>query len=124
MHRRVSLVVLLALIASLMPVTAGTVSAATFRSFVAQVPSVAGTGSVRIWINSDTAFGETAGLETQINGVFTKRLGTFDTSFPGANWRVDIPGQTAGTLVQYQLFTRNQSGSDYGFSGFIYSYTV
>ncbi len=124
MHRRVSLVVLLALIASLMPVTAGTVSAATFRSFVAQVPSVAGTGSVRIWINSDTAFGETAGLETQINGVFTKRLGTFDTSFPGANWRVDIPGQAAGTLVQYQLFTRNQSGSDYGFSGFIYSYTV
>ncbi|GAB4123366.1 MAG: hypothetical protein Fur005_37230 [Roseiflexaceae bacterium] len=124
MQRRIAFTLVLALIAGLFPFSYGTASAATFRSFVAQVPAVAGTGSVRIWMNSDTAFGETAGIETLINGVYTKRLGSFDTSYPGANWRVDIPGQAAGTTVQYQLFTRNQSGSDYGFTGFNWSYTV
>ena len=54
-----------------------------------------------------------------------KVLGTFDTSGPApANWRADIPAQANGTFVQYQLFTRNQSGSDYGFTGFNWTYTV
>ncbi|HKP71364.1 MAG TPA: hypothetical protein VJT82_00405, partial [Pyrinomonadaceae bacterium] len=102
-----------------------TAQAATFRNLVAQVPPNPTDGqSVRIWMNSDTAFGETAGVEYQIGNTFTKVLGTFDTSFPGANWRADIPGQPAGTTVQYQLFTRNEVGQDYGFTGFNWSYTV
>ncbi|HJR09657.1 MAG TPA: Ig-like domain-containing protein [Pyrinomonadaceae bacterium] len=103
-----------------------TAQAATFRTRVAQVPQNPTDGqTVRIWMNSDTAFGETACVEYQIGNTFTKVLGTFDdTGFPGANWRADIPGQPAGTTVQYQLFTRNEVGSDYGFTGFNWSYTV
>ncbi|GEM_PF-402092 len=100
--------------------------AATYRTWIAQVPSgnpVSGQ-SVRVWINSDTAPGETAGLEYKIGSTYTKVLGTYDTSYPGANWRVDIPGQASGIFVEYQLFTRNEGGSDYGFTGFNWSYTV
>jgi glycosidase len=81
---------------------------------------------VRVWVNSDTAFGETAGLEYHVGSTYTKVLGTFDSSYPGANWRLDIPAsvQSLGTHVEYQLFTRNQSGQDYGFTGFNWSYDV
>ncbi|HLL73310.1 MAG TPA: Calx-beta domain-containing protein [Pyrinomonadaceae bacterium] len=103
-----------------------TAQAATFRTRVAQVPqNPTNLQTVRIWMNSDTAFGETAGVEYRIGNTFTKVLGTFDdTGFPGANWRADIPGHLTGTTVQYQLFTRNEVGSDYGFTGFNWSYTV
>jgi glycosidase len=98
-------------------------SAATYRNFVAQTQPIPGQ-PVRVWVNSDTAFGETAGLEYLVNGVYTKVLGTFDnTTYPGANWRIDIPGQPINTFVQFQLFTRNQSGSDYGFTGFNWNYS-
>ncbi|HOU40734.1 MAG TPA: glycoside hydrolase family 13 protein, partial [Promineifilum sp.] len=105
------------------------VEAANYRTHIARVPDTpSNTQTVRIWINSDTVSGETAGVETLINGVYTKHLGTFQNGgiggYPGANWRVDLPAQPAGTFVQYQLFTRNQSGGDYGFDGFNYSYTV
>jgi glycosidase len=102
------------------------VQAATYRNRVAQVPTNPNsTETVRVWIDSDTVFGETAGVEYLINGAYTKVLGTYDaSSYPGANWRADIPAQANGTLVKYQLFTRNQSGSDYGFTGFNWSYTV
>ncbi|MEN9933780.1 MAG: hypothetical protein RLZZ387_359 [Chloroflexota bacterium] len=123
--RRLSAVFVLALLASLLaPPSPAT--AATFRNLVAQVPANPGTGSVRIWMNSDTALGETAGVEYNPLGTntYVKALGAFDTSYPGANWRVDIPGQPAGTAVRYQLFTRNQSGQDYGFTGFNWSYTT
>ena len=47
-----------------------------------------------------------------VDGHYTRVHGTFDTSYPGANWRIDIPAsaQTLGANVQYQLFTCNQSG--------------
>ena len=107
-------------------VPAQSVRAATFRNHVARVPETPTSAeTVRVWMQSDTAFGETAGLEYNIGGSFVKVLGTFDTSGPApANWRVDIPAQPGGTFVRYQLFTRNEFGSDYGFTGFNWSYTV
>jgi glycosidase/Ca2+-binding RTX toxin-like protein len=101
-------------------------SAATFRNRVAQLPTAPNsTQTVRVWMQSDTAFGETAGLEYHIGSSYVKVLGTFDTSGPApANWRADIPAQANGAFVEYQLFTRNQSGGDYGFTGFNWSYTV
>ncbi|GAB4216022.1 MAG: hypothetical protein OHK0022_56640 [Roseiflexaceae bacterium] len=124
MHRRLAPLILLALIASLIG-PASISRAANFRSLVAQVPATPGPGSsVRIWMNSDTAPGETAGLEYNIGSTYVKVLGTFDTSYAGANWYADIPAQAAGTLVAYQLFTRNEFGNDYGFSGFNWNYIV
>lgn len=99
--------------------------ASTFVNQVAQTPAVpTATDTVSVWVNSDTALGETVGVETHIGTTFTKILGTFDTSTNGANWRVDIPAEPVGTTVSYQLFVRNQSDSDYLFSGFNWSYTV
>src|SRR3954464_1056752 len=84
----------------------------TFRNRIAQVPtSPTSSQSVRVWIENDTAFGETAGVEYHpVNtGTYIKVLGTFDTGGPSpANWRVDIPAQPAGTEIEYQLFTRNE----------------
>ncbi|MGH2543134.1 MAG: alpha-amylase family glycosyl hydrolase [Ardenticatenaceae bacterium] len=102
--------------------------AATFRNRVAQEPAApTSADSVRIWMESDTAFGETAGVEYHIvgTGTYVKVLGTFDTGGPSpANWRADIPAHSNGTQIEYQLFTRNEFGSDYGFMGFNWSYTV
>lgn len=102
------------------------VEAATYRNHIARVPDApTSADTVRIWMDSDTAFGETAGIEYKIGNTYIKVLGTYDDSgYVGANWRADIPAQAAGTFVEYQLFTRNQSGSDYGFTGFNWSYTV
>lgn len=126
--RRLSSLLVLTLLVSMfvLPTGPSAVYAATFRTFVAQVPTQPGTGSVRVWMNSDTALGETAGIEYYLpaSNSYVKVLGTYDTSYSGANWRADIPGQSAGTEVRYQLFTRNQSGGDYGFSGFNWSYTT
>src|SRR5690349_6982189 len=102
-------------------------SASTFRNVIAQQSNQPTPGQVvRVWVNNDTVSGETAGLEYNVGSSYTKVLGTFDTSYPGANWRIDIPAsvQTMGMFVQYQLFTRNQSGQDYGFTGFNWKYTV
>ena len=112
--RRLSSLLVLTLLVSMfvLPTGPSAVYAATFRTFVAQVPPQPGTGSVRVWMNSDTALGETAGIEYYLpaSNSYVKVLGTYDTSYSGANWRADIPGQSAGTEVRYQLFTRNQSG--------------
>ncbi len=101
-------------------------SAATYRNHVARVPETPNsTQTVTIWMDSDTAFGETAGIEYKIGSSYTKVLAAFDNSgYPGANWRAEIPAQANGTFVEYQLFTRNQFGSDYGFTGFNWNYTV
>ncbi len=100
--------------------------AATYRNWVAQQPaSPTSQQSVRVWMNSDTAFGETAGLEYNIGSSYVKVLGVYDNlTYPGANWYADIPAQPNTTQVRYQLFTRNQSGSDYGFTGVNWNYTV
>jgi glycosidase len=106
--------------------TTGT-SAASFRNHVARVPETPNnTQTVRIWMNSDTAFGETAGVEYNPVGTntYVKVLGTYDTSYTGANWRADIPAFPAGTQIRYQLFTRNEHGGDYGFTLFNWTYTV
>lgn len=100
--------------------------AATYRTWIAQVPAApTAADTVRIWMNSDTAVGETAGVEYKIGETYTKVLGSYDnSSYSGANWYADIPAQATGTLVAYQLFTRNEGGDDYGFSDFNWSYTV
>ena len=128
MNRTVFRILLLSAIlaSTFMSVPAQSASAATFRNHIARVPDTPTSAqSVRVWMQSDTAFGETAGLEYNIGSSYVKVLGTFDTSGPApANWRADIPAQPNGTFVSYQLFTRNQSGQDYGFTGFNWSYTV
>ncbi|HUN22701.1 MAG TPA: DUF3372 domain-containing protein, partial [Anaerolineales bacterium] len=103
----------------------GNVRAATSISRTAQVPTTPSSSqSVRVWMNSDTAVGESACVETKIAGVYTKYCGTYDTSYAGANWRVDIPASAACTLVEYQLFVRNNgSGAESLFTGFNWSYT-
>ena len=123
-HRR-SLALIAGLVVALM-LPFGSLQAATYRNVVAQVPVVPGPASVvRIWMNSDTAYGETAGLQYDVGNDYTVVLGTYDnTSYPGANWYADIPAQPVGTFVRYQLFTRNEHGSDYGWTGFNWSYTV
>ena len=123
--RRISLLLLVLIVSSMFVGFPDHAQAATFRSVTAQVPATPNsTQSVRVWMNSDTALGETAGLEYRVGTSYTKVLATYDTSYAGANWRADIPAQPSGIFVEYQLFTRNQSGSDYGFTGFNWSYTV
>jgi glycosidase len=126
MRRPPAVLMLLVILASSVFTPAGRSFAASFRHRVAQVPATPSSAqSVRVWMQSDTAFGETAGLEYNVGSSYVKVLGTFDTSGPSpANWRADIPAQSNGTQVRYQLFTRNQSGQDYGFTGFNWSYTV
>ncbi|HEY0604348.1 MAG TPA: alpha-amylase family glycosyl hydrolase, partial [Herpetosiphonaceae bacterium] len=126
MRRPPALLMLFVILASSVFMPASRSFAASFRNQVAQIPATPSSAqSVRVWMQSDTAFGETAGLEYNIGSSYVKVLATFDTSGPSpANWRADIPAQPNGTLVRYQLFTRNQSGQDYGFTGFNWSYTV
>ena len=104
----------------------GAAVAATYRNHVARLPETpVYTQNVHIWMNSDTVLGETAGVEYKIGGNYVKVLGTYDnTSYGGANWYAVIPAQVEGTIVTYQLFTRNEWGSDYGFTGFNWGYTV
>lgn len=79
---------------------------------------------VTLWLSSDAVDGEKVGAETRIGDEYAKVVGEPDTSHAGANWKVVLPAKPAGTTVDYQLFVRNQSGSDYNFSGFSWSYTV
>jgi glycosidase len=126
--RRLSFVVLLAVLAGLFALPTAPARAATFRNLIAQIPATPTSGEpVRVWMQSDTAFGETAFIEYNLvgTGTYVKVPGSFDTSGPApANWRADIPAQAAGTAVRYQLLTRNEFGQDYGFTGFNWSYTV
>ncbi len=95
--------------------------------YVTQIPdsaSVFPTSTVRVWMNSDTLFGETAGVEFNVGNTYTKILGTYDTSYPGANWQADIPAQAGGTYVRYHLFVRNQQNQDGNFTDFLWNYTV
>lgn len=105
---------------------AAPLAAATYRIHIVRLPDLPTPFQApRVWIQSDTALGETAGLEF-FNGVsYTKVLGVYDPlGLPPANWRADIPFQPGGTNVSYQLFTRNQASADYGFTGFNWSYQV
>jgi hypothetical protein len=112
--KKLFMVLVLALVSS-------SIFGATYRDFVTAVgisPTV-----IRIWVNSDTAFGETAGAEVESGGVYSGLVnGTYDASGQaGANWRVDITVANASANFTIQLFTRNQSNQAYGFSGFIYN---
>lgn len=124
--RFLTILMMVMLVINLLPVSV--VQAATYRTWIAQVPANPDDNdTVRIWMNSDTAVGETAGVEYHniTAGTWTKVLGTYDnSSYPGANWYADIPALPAGTQVEYQLFTRNEFSTDYGFSGFNWNYTV
>ena len=112
-----------ALLVSLRP----SAEAASYRNHIARIPETPTSAeTVTVWIESDTALGETAGVETLINGVYTNHYGTYDdASGPDpSNWRVELPAQPNGTTVEYQLFTRNQSNQNYGHTGFNWNYTV
>ena len=101
--------------------------AATAITWVAQQPTQPVPGQVvRVWVNADTAPGESAGVEYHVGTTYTRVVGTYDTSYTGADWRIDIPAsvQTLGAQVSYQLFVRNEGGSDYLFTGFNWSYLV
>lgn len=96
--------------------------AATYRTFLGY--SVSG-NTYTIWINSDTVFGETALAEINYNtnsysgidnGV--KTFGIFTRSGVSGNWKVEITLPGGATNLQYQLATKNSSGSNYGFTGF------
>ena len=103
----VSAVVLVLTLAVALPVWA-----ATYRNHVARIPAIPyPNGPARIWMDSDTAFGETAGVEYHLigTGTYVKVLGNYDdASYPDANWYADIPTFPFGTRVEYQLFTRNE----------------
>ena len=81
---------------------------------------------VRVWLNSDASGGDLACAEYHVLGTttYTKVCGVADTSYPGANWHLDIPAQAAFAGVEYQIFTRTSGGSEANFSGFRYSYSV
>jgi hypothetical protein len=117
----------LLILSSLSLVRANPALAATYRDWIAQQPDqlhVVPNPRARVWVNSDTVLGETAGLEYLVNGTSTDIQCSYDTGYPGANWHCDIPGQPINTYVRYQLFTYNQQGQAYGFTGFNWSYTV
>ncbi len=105
---------------------AGMAQAATYRQHIARNPAAPHpTNTVRVWINSDTALGETVVLEYRIGASYTKVAGTYDNAtVPGANWYADIPAQAAGTAVDYQIISRNQSSVEYAWTGFNWGYTV
>lgn len=104
---------------------AGPTRAATYLTWIAQAPTTPSSqDTVTVWVNSDTAFGETVALEYQIDGVYTNVDCAYNTSYAGADWQCTIPAQGAGASVQYQLFVYNQSGQPYDYSGFNWSYTV
>src|SRR5690606_27073165 len=66
--------------------------AAIYRNHIARIPETPTSAeTVTIWIESDTALGETAGVETLINGVYTNYYGTFDDSTgpDPSNWKVE-----------------------------------
>jgi len=116
-------VLAVALLVSLRP----SAEAATVPTHIARVPeSPTHLDTVRVWMHSNTSFGESAALEYEVGGSYIKVLGTWDdTTVPGANFWADIPAQPNGATVQYQLFTRNTSGGNEGnFTGFNWSYTV
>ncbi len=76
-------IAVLALLGMLVSV-APTASAASYRTWIAQEPAAPAAGqSVAVWVDSDTAPGESAGLEYRVGGAYTKVLGSYDTSHPG-----------------------------------------
>lgn len=120
----ISILVVLGLLFVKVPIRES--QAATYITWIAQVPASPSEGqTVRVWINSDTAAGETAALEYRINGEpISNILGFMDsTSYPPANWYIDIPAFPAGTNVEYALAIRGVD-EGYWFNGVTKSYTV
>ena len=103
----------------------GQVEAASYVNWIAQLPGEPSSAdTVRIWIDSNTSQYETILVEYKIGETSTKVEGVLDTSFAGANWRADIPAQAAGTVVSYQLIVHHETGGDWYWTGFNWSYTV
>lgn len=97
---------------------------ATYRNYVSHEIINSG-NTLRVWIDSDTAFGETALAELRwgspgsysYSGIQT---GTFDdATVAGANWYVDISLAGVPNVADLQLATRNEFGNDYGFTDFV-----
>ena len=105
---------------------AAPLGAATYRIHITRLPDLPTPyQAARVWMQTDTALGETAGVEYFNGFTYARVLGVYDPAgLPPANWRADIPFQAGGTNVSYQLFTRNQTNVDYGFTGFNWSYQV
>ncbi|MGH1435530.1 MAG: T9SS type A sorting domain-containing protein [Lewinella sp.] len=103
------------------------ISAATYRNFISYEVINSG-ATVRIWVDSDTALGETALAEIRwddgFGGFNYSGLtdGVFDSEDvnPSANWYIDIAIPVGVNDADSQLATKNESGSNYGFTGFIH----
>ena len=102
-------------------------SAATYRNYISHEVINSG-NTLRVWIDSDTAFGEFASAEIRWdNGMGGFNFsGVIDGSFddmtePGANWFVDIALPGGVGEADLQLANKNESGSYYGFTGFIHA---
>lgn len=107
-----------------------TLSGATYRNFISHYV-INGGNTLRVWIDSDTAFGEFASAELRwddgmggfnYSGVID---GNFDNSTePGANWYVDIALPAGVNDADLQLVNKNEGGTYYGYTGFIHSLTA
>lgn len=103
------------------------ISAATYRSFISYEVINSG-ATVRIWVDSDTAIGETAIAEIRWDDGFGGFNysgfidGVFDSGDvnPSANWYIDISIPVGVNDADSQLATKNESGSNYGFTGFVH----
>lgn len=97
--------------------------AATFRNYIGfeRINST----TVRIWVESDTQFGESVHAQIKYGNPETFSgfvEGSFDSgTFGSANWRVDITIPETVNSVEIELANENQSGSLYGFTGFAFS---
>jgi hypothetical protein len=119
-------VILSATFALLLVASTHPASASDYRTHVDRIPATPESSqTVRIWMDSNTVNGETAFINTKVGDTFTLIEGHYDdTSHAGANWYADIPAYRDGTYVQYELVTRNENGSFYGWTGLNWNYTV
>jgi hypothetical protein len=96
--------------------------AATYRNLSIQTLSG---NTLTLWVDSDTVLGENTDAELKYDSggstLYFWTNGTYNTSTPGANWQIVITIPNGATNVSFQLANKNQSGSRYGFTGFIYS---
>ena len=112
------------------------VYAATYRYPTTMSPTApTSTDEVEITVKSDPVDGEYGpALEYRIGGNTTEicpdEHPTCTSSGIGGElsgqttWTFSIPAQSDGTLIEYQLFNRNESGSEYGHTGFNWGYYV
>lgn len=96
--------------------------AATYRNFISQTLSG---NTLTLWVNSDTALGENtdAELKYDLGGStnYAWTAGSYNTSMSGANWQIVITIPSGATNISFQLANKNESGTRYGLTGFVFN---